>query len=346
MLRNGARHLGRTVRILYITDDRHRIRQLALRRHRHCHHRGRRHRGRQRDPPFLEAIRQLRLGTPENVFYLHVTLVPFIGPSGEQKTKPTQHSVTEPAAGVSSSTRIVPDEPIKIPAEICACATPFAYVVNAADASSSTRSCSSSTTRASTPSSATPRSMRPKLSHRMEGALVDRVFSADETVRAGVIGKYVSLIDAYLSVVEALNTPASTITPTSRSSGSEAEDVEALADRRSLDGIVIPGGFGEPGSRQSLLVASPESTASSPRPCLGLQVMTIEYARNAGLANANSPSSPRPSPRSTLRRRRRKRWHDAPRRLRGPTRPRLEGRCAYGEDVSERHRHRYEFNPT
>ena len=150
--------------------------------------------------PFLEAIRQLRLDIgPENVFYLHVTLVPFIGPSGEQKTKPTQHSVTElrsrgiqPDAIVCRSDEPITDELKRKISRLCD--VPVDGVVNAADADSLYEI--------------------PLVIHdegldtfickhfRMDDvpdadlaeweALVDRVFSAEQTVRVGICLLYTS----------------------------------------------------------------------------------------------------------------------------------------------------------
>jgi CTP synthase len=162
--------------------------------------------------PFLEAIRQIRLDIGrDNVCYVHVTLVPFIGPSGEQKTKPTQHSVTElrsrgiqPDAIVCRSESALSDDLKRKISNLCD--VPIAAVVNAADADSLYEI--------------------PLVLHdekldqvvcdllRFEDlpvdlteweALVDRVDAATRPVRIGIIGKYVSLPDAYLSVVEALN---------------------------------------------------------------------------------------------------------------------------------------------
>src|SRR5215208_14694 len=158
--------------------------------------------------PFLEAIRQFRLDVGrDNVCYVHVTLVPFIGPSGEQKTKPTQHSVTElrsrgiqPDAIVCRSEVAISDDLKRKISNLCD--VEVNAVVNAADAASLYEI--------------------PLVLHeegldevvcRLLGfpersvdltewqALVDRIHAADKPVKVGVVGKYVSLPDAYLSVV-------------------------------------------------------------------------------------------------------------------------------------------------
>ena len=162
--------------------------------------------------PFLEAIRQFRLDVGrDNVCYVHVTLVPFIGPSGEQKTKPTQHSVTElrsrgiqPDVIVCRSDDAISTELKRKISNLCD--VPVEAVVNAADADNLYEF--------------------PLILHeegldevvckilRLDGRrvdltewedLVDRVDAADRPVQVGIIGKYASLPDAYLSVVEALN---------------------------------------------------------------------------------------------------------------------------------------------
>ena len=207
--------------------------------------------------PFLEAIRQFRLDVGrENVCYVHVTLVPFIGPSGEQKTKPTQHSVTElRSRGIQpdiivcrSEGPLAPDLKRKISN---LCDVPVEAVVNAADARNLYEV--------------------PLIMHdeglddyvcKMFGfsdtdidlseweILVDRVENSTIPVRIGIIGKYVALPDAYLSVVESLKHGGFFHAADVSVEWVQAEDVEAMtADGRlgELDGIVIPGGFGERG---------------------------------------------------------------------------------------------------
>ena len=358
-------YLGRTVQVIpHITDDiKHRIRQLTS------------------DDtdvvitevggtvgdieilPFLEAIRQFRLDVgPQNVFYLHVTLVPFIGPSGEQKTKPTQHSVTElrsrgiqPDAIVCRSDEPITDELKRKISRLCD--VPFAGVVNAADADSlyeiplvlhdeglDTFVCDHL------------RVEIPDADLTEWKALVDRVFAAEQKVRVGLIGKYVSLVDAYLSVVEALNHAGIHHLADVEIDWIQAEEVEGLlAERiRSLDGIVIPGGFGERGVEGKIAAAAMAREHDIPclGLCLGLQVMTIEYARNAlGLTGANSlefdPQTPHPVV-HLMEDQRDVSEKGGTMRL-GAYVAQLETGStvadAYGEEVvSERHRHRYEFN--
>jgi len=314
--------------------------------------------------PFLEAIRQFRLDVGrENVCYVHVTLVPFIGPAGEQKTKPTQHSVTElrsrgiqPDAIVCRSDRPLSES---LKAKISnLCDVPVRAVVNATDARNLYEI--------------------PLILHE-EGldtvvcallgfgdrtadlseweALVERVEAAERPVRVGLIGKYVSLQDAYLSVVEALKHSGFHHGADVEIDWIQAEEVEGLlaAGRLGdLDGIVIPGGFGERGSEGKIAAAgyARENDIPCLGLCLGMHVMTIEYARNVlGLGGANSTEFDPQSPHPVID------LLDAQREVtdKGGTMrlgayiaelaPGSRVASAYGATVvSERHRHRYEFN--
>ncbi len=314
--------------------------------------------------PFLEAIRQFRLDAGrDNVCYVHVTLIPFIGPTGEQKTKPTQHSVTElrsrgiqPDAIVCRSEQPISDDLKRKISRLCD--VPVAAVANAADADSlyeiplvlhdeglDTEVC--------------------KLL-RIEGepdltewkALVRKVDAATRPIKVGLIGKYVSLVDAYLSVVEALNHGGFAHGVKVEIDWIQAEDVEGLLGEgrlRDLDGIVIPGGFGHRGVEGKIAAATYAREHEIPclGLCLGMQVMTIEFARNVlGLAGADSsefvPTTPHPvidlmeSQREVVDKGGTMRLGAYVAQLE----PGSQVAEIYGEEVvSERHRHRYEFNP-
>ena len=261
--------------------------------------------------PFLEAIRQFRLDVGEhNICYVHVTLIPFIGPSGEHKTKPTQHSVTElRSAGIQPHAIVCrSNEPISddLERKISRLSNvPFEGVVNAPDANSlyeiplllneeglDSYICDSLGLD------------NPEPDLEDWRALVSRVVSATATVRIGLIGKYVSLVDAYLSVVEALNHAGAHHGVQVEIDWIQAEEVEGMLSEgrlKDLDGIVIPGGFGERGIEGKIAAAG--FTRQNEIPCLGLclglQCMTIDFARNVlGLERAHSsefdPSSPHP----------------------------------------------------
>jgi CTP synthase len=317
--------------------------------------------------PFLEAIRQFRKDAGrDNVVYVHVTLVPYLGPSGEQKTKPTQHSVTElrsrgiqPDVIICRSDRVIsPGLKRKIS---LLCDVPIEAVVSCVDA---------------------PNLYEIPLALHEEGLdryvcgllhfdderhpldlddwerLVERVDAAVKPVRIGLIGKYVNLPDAYLSVVEALRHGGYAHGARIELEWIQAEEVEGLLAEgrlRDLDGIVIPGGFGERGIEGKIAAAGYAREHDIPclGLCLGLQVMVIELARNvAGLAGANSREfdSVTPHPVIDLMDEQREvvdlggtmRLGIYPARLLAGS----QVATAYGDEiVYERHRHRYEVNP-
>jgi CTP synthase len=315
--------------------------------------------------PFLEAIRQFRLDVGrENVFYIHVTLVPYIGPSAEQKTKPTQHSVTElRSRGIQPDAIICrSDDPISanLRRKISnLCDVPMEGVVNAADAESlydiplvlhdeglDTYVCK----------------ILGLDEHEIDlepwREIVAKVEAATTPVRVGLIGKYVSLPDAYLSVVESLKHGGLHHGADIQIEWIQAEEVEGLlaAGRlKDLDGIVIPGGFGERGIEGKIAAAAYSREFDVPclGLCLGMQVMTIEFARDAlNLAGANSTEfdSRTPHPVIDLMESQRD-VTDMGGTMRlgayvAQLKPGSRVARAYGEEVvSERHRHRYEFNP-
>jgi CTP synthase len=317
--------------------------------------------------PFLEAIRQFRRDVGrENVCYVHLTLVPYLGPSGEQKTKPTQHSVTElrsrgiqPDVIVCRSDRMISDD-LKRKISLL-CDVPIEAVVSAVDADNIYQ---------------IPlvlheegldryilRLLRfDELTHPIDLSgwerLVDRVEAATRPVRIGIIGKYIDLPDAYLSVVEALRHAGFHHGAKVEINWIQAANVPDLLHNdglREFDGLVIPGGFGERGVEGKIAAAGYARDHEIPLLglCLGLQVMVIEAARTmANLEGANS------------------REFDPITRypvidlmddqndivdMGGTMRLGSYGACllpgsqvarAYGtEVVSERHRHRYEVNP-
>ena len=313
--------------------------------------------------PFLEAIRQFRnLVGRDNVCYIHVTLVPFIGPAGEQKTKPTQHSVTElRSRGIQPDVIVCrSDEPLspELKRKISAlCDVDERAVVNAADAKNIYQ--------------------LPLILHdeglddyvcdlmRIEGeldlttweAVVEKVDAATRPVRIGLIGKYIKLPDAYLSVVESLKHAGFHHGAKVEIVWIQSENVEGLlaaGELSQLDGIVLPGGFGSRGVEGKIAAArySREEGVPCLGLCLGLQTMAIEFARNVvGLTDANStefdPTTQYPIIDLMLEQRG---IEDKGGTMRlGAYYAVLASGSqvaeAYGEPVvSERHRHRYEFN--
>lgn len=252
--------------------------------------------------PFLEAARQIRheVGR-DNVFYVHVSLVPYLGPSGELKTKPTQHSVAmlrsigiQPDAIVCRSDRALPDS-IKNKIALM-CDIDVTAVVNAADASSIY----------DIPTVLNDEGLDSyiikKLSleagevdwSRWQGVL-DAVHKPKHEIKIGLVGKYIDLPDAYLSVTEALRaggfanmTKVHIKWIASDTCETEEGAREALAD---VDAICVPGGFGVRGIEGKLgaLTYARENGVPTLGLCLGLQCMVIEYARNVvGLTGASS----------------------------------------------------------
>jgi CTP synthase len=252
--------------------------------------------------PFLEAIRQFRKDVGrDNVCYIHLTLVPFLGAAGEQKTKPTQHSVTElRSRGIQPDVIVCrSDQPISegVKRKISnLCDVPMEAVVSNVDARNIYEI--------------------PLVLHkeglddyvcrllRFDGpeheldltsweGLVERIDSATDTVRIGLVWKY-RVRDAYLSVVEALRHAGFAHGVNVDVDWIPAEEVTGLLaeDRlRHLDGMVIPGGFGERGIDGKIAAAGYAREHDVPclGLCLGLQVMVVDYARNvAGLTGAHS----------------------------------------------------------
>ncbi|GAA0811836.1 CTP synthase [Spirilliplanes yamanashiensis] len=252
--------------------------------------------------PFLEAIRQVRhdIGR-DRVFYLHVSLVPYLAPSGELKTKPTQHSVAtlrnigiQPDALVCRSDREIPEK-LKHKLSLY-CDVDREAVVAAPDAPSIYDI--------------------PKVLHR-EGLdayvvrrlglsfrdvdwstwddLLDRVHNPHRTLTIAMVGKYVDLPDAYLSVSEAVRAAGFANHAKIQLRWVPSDDCETPAGAEKalagVDGIVIPGGFGVRGIEGKIETAryARENGVPVLGLCLGLQCMTIEVARHlAGLADANS----------------------------------------------------------
>jgi CTP synthase len=252
--------------------------------------------------PFLEAARQIRQDVGrDNVFYLHVSLVPYMGPAGELKTKPTQHSVSAlrsigitPDAIVLRSDRSIP-EAVKRKISLM-CDVDFDGVVAAVDAPSIYDI--------------------PKVIHS-EGLdtfvvkrlglqcgevvwgewddLLDKVHNPKTEVNVALVGKYITLPDAYLSVTEALRAGGfanyAKVNIKWVPSDDCATDAGAASNLDDVDAICVPGGFGVRGIEGKLGALKYARINRIPTLglCLGLQMMVIEIARNkAGIKDANS----------------------------------------------------------
>jgi CTP synthase len=252
--------------------------------------------------PFLEAVRQIRheVGR-DNVFFLHVSLLPYIGPSGELKTKPTQHSVSQlrsigiqPDALVLRADRPVPQS-IKRKVSLM-CDVDEEAVVAAVDAPSIY----------DIPKVLHSEGLDAYVVRRLGlpfrdvdwtrwGDLLRRVHHPADEIDIALVGKYIDLPDAYLSVTEALRAGGFAHDCRVRIHWVESDDcatqegaAQSLGD---MDAICVPGGFGVRGIEGKLgaLRFAREHQVPTLGLCLGLQCMVIEYARDvAGLADANS----------------------------------------------------------
>jgi CTP synthase len=314
--------------------------------------------------PFIEAARQVGLEQgKENTLYIHVTLVPFLRGSDEHKTKPTQHSVKElQGMGVSPDIIVLRcDEPLepeifrKI-AMFCNvrpdCVIENRTLPNLYEAPLMLENHDFSLivcrelglwTRA------------PELGEWQ--AMVQRSRAADRTVTIGLVGKYVQLHDAYLSVAEALRhagfdcgarveirwIDSETVTP---------ETVASVLD--GCDGLIVPGGFGDRGVEGMIVTAryARENDIPYLGICLGMQVAVVEFARHVcGIPDATSgeldPGAEHkvidflPDQSDTVSKGGTLRLGAYPCRIAEGT---VLRRCYGAEEIRERHRHRYEFN--
>ena len=252
--------------------------------------------------PFMEAARQVRQDVGrDNVFFVHVTLVPYLKPSGELKTKPTQHSVAmlrslgiQPDAIVCRSDRELPDA---IKNKIAAmCDVDRQAVVTAADASSIY----------DIPQVLHEEGLDSYIinSLRLEtkdvdwsgwNPVLDAVHQPKHEVTIGLVGKYIDLPDAYLSVTEALRAGGFAESTKVNIEWIKSDDCETEDGARSnlaeLDAICVPGGFGIRGIEGKLgaLKFARENQIPTLGLCLGLQCMVIEYSRNVtGIKDATS----------------------------------------------------------
>ena len=251
---------------------------------------------------FLEAARQIRQDVGrDNVFYLHVSLVPYMGPAGELKTKPTQHSVSAlrsigitPDAIVLRSDRQIPDSVKKKISLMCD--VDIEGVVAAVDAPSIYDI--PKVLYSEGLDSYVVKRLQLKCTDVVWGEwedLLNKVHNPKHEVTVALVGKYIDLPDAYLSVTEALRAggfanyaKVNIKWVTSDSCASEKEAQQNLGD---VDAICVPGGFGVRGIEGKLgaLRFARENRIPTLGLCLGLQCMVIEVARNlVGLKDANS----------------------------------------------------------
>lgn len=322
--------------------------------------------------PFLEAVRQmsLRLGR-NNAAFIHLTLVPFIASAGELKTKPTQHSVQKlreigiiPNALLCRADRRIPEEEL---AKISLFSNvPLDAVISVWDAKSiyqipgmlhkqglDNLICD---TLGISP---------PPADLTMWDRLVDALERPRQSVRIGMVGKYVEMKESYKSLSEAMvhagiHTDSQVDIEYIDSELLETQGTDVLDG---LDAILVPGGFGKRGTEGKILAIryARENEVPYLGICLGMQLAVIEFSRHvAGLGGANStefdPSAPHPVVALITE------WQDREGELehrdsggdlggsmrkgaqKCPVKPGTRAYSIYGDTVNERHRHRYEVN--
>jgi CTP synthase len=322
--------------------------------------------------PFLEAARQmsLRLGR-SGACFVHLTLVPFIPMAGELKTKPTQHSVQKlreigilPDVLLCRADRLIPEEErakISLFSNV-----PIDAVISAADASSIYK----------IPSMLHKQGLDEIVCFKLGivakpadlsawDRLIDALEHPQHEVRIGMVGKYVDLSDSYKSLNEALMHAGIHARTKVNIEYVDSEQIErdgpgVLA---SLDAVLVPGGFGKRGTEGKIAAIRYARENSMPYLgiCLGMQLATIEFARNVcHLESANStefdPDTPHPVVALITE------WKDRTGRIerrdaasdlggtmrlgaqKCPVAPATLAARIYGADVNERHRHRYEVN--
>jgi CTP synthase len=314
--------------------------------------------------PFLEAIRQIKsdIGR-DNVMYIHCTLVPYIKAAGEQKTKPTQHSVKElRSLGIQPTVIVVRSEmPVSQDMKdkiALFCDIDPKAVVEALDAD----------TLYSVPLSLQAQGLDQITCEHLKltcqeadmtewTELVDKVLHLSKKTTIALVGKYVELQDAYISVVEALRHAGYTYDSDIQVKWINAEEVTSENVNELLqeaDGILVPGGFGDRGidGKIAAIQYARENKVPFLGICLGMQLASIEFARNViGLKGAHSaeidPNTPYPIIDLLPEQ---KDVEDLGGTLRLGLQPcKLEEETraftAYQDEVIyERHRHRYEFN--
>ena len=315
--------------------------------------------------PFLEAIRQFRREVgPENVLYVHVTLVPFIETAGELKTKPTQHSVNElrrigihPDVLVCRSTEPLQREirekialfaDVDVDAVITNPDVPDVYLVPIALHEQGLDELVCRKLSIDAPP--------PDLDEWLE--LTERINERDALVEIALVGKYVKLHDAYLSVHEALKHAGIATGCRVNVRWVDAEEMtidEARAELADVDGVLVPGGFGSRGWEGKVLACRVAREDQIPYLgiCLGMHVAVSDFARHvAGLDGANStemdPETPHPVI-DLLPEQKEIEDLGGTMRLGAQAVELAEGsraRDVYGDEemIAERHRHRYEVN--
>lgn len=314
--------------------------------------------------PFIEAVRQISLEVGrENSLFIHVTLVPYLKGSDEHKSKPTQHSVKE-LQGMGINPDIVVlrcDEPLE--ASIFKKISLFCNVkpdcvienITLPNLYEAPLMLEKSNFSAVVCRELGINAPAPDLAEWKQ--MIDSIKSREHSVNIGLVGKYVGLHDAYLSVAEALRHAGYSHNTYVKISWIDSEEITAEnCDEKlsGLDGILVPGGFGGRGIEGMILAAKYARENEIPYfgICLGMQVMVIEYARGvAGITDANSGEFDEqcknkvidfmPGQSDDIDKGGTLRLGSYPCEIKAGT---TMERCYGTTSVDERHRHRYEFN--
>ena len=313
--------------------------------------------------PFIEAIRQISIEKPEDVCFIHVTLVPYISGSNEYKSKPTQHSVKElQNLGVRPNI-IIPRADGRLPEDVKKKISLFCNVkedcvienitVNdlyEAPVMLEEQNLSSIVCR--------ELHLDPGTIDLSEwNGMLDKIHRKDRYVNIALVGKYVRLHDAYLSVIESLKHGGYECGAEVHIKWIESEDVteaSAPAVFRDIDGIIVPGGFGDRGIEGMINAAryARENNIPYLGLCLGMQIATIEFARNVlGYSDANSNEFDSSSAHKVIdfmkgqsdeiEKGGTMRLGAYPCVIKAGS---LLEKCYGTSEIQERHRHRYEFN--
>jgi CTP synthase len=321
--------------------------------------------------PYIEALRQFqfRVGR-ENVTFVHVSLVPVMGPVGEQKTKPTQHTVKE-LRGLGITPDIL----------VCRSTSPLSIETREKLAAFCHVSPQAVMSTHDVPNIYhVPLMLQEQglceilgVDHRTTDLLNDwkkmahHLDTLTEAVHIAMVGKYTDLSDAYLSVIKSLQHAAMAVdrklvidwieaSHLESDWSNEAEKTTAWDSLKNADGVLVPGGFGDRGVEGKIAAAHYARTTQTPYLgiCLGLQVATIEFCRNVlNLEGANSTEFDENAPTAAVVFMPEISKTHLGGTMRLGTRPTLwqvdecKIRTLYGEGeaVDERHRHRYEVNP-
>ena len=315
--------------------------------------------------PFLEALRQFRqFEGKSNVLFIHVTLIPYLSKAGEVKTKPTQHSV-----GRLREIGIIPDVLIcrtqmhldkDVRAKLSLfCNVDKEAVIEAFDVKDTIYECPLDLAEQNLDSvildtlglRAGRRNLKPWREY------IENVKNAEKEVNIAIVGKYSELLDAYKSIHESLNHAGAANGARVKIISVSAEEIEKLGPENvlaNIDGVLVPGGFGSRGLEGKIAAITYVREHGIPffGICLGMQMAVIEFARNVlGLKEANSTENDlnTPVPVIHIMEEQKKIMNlGATMRLGAFPCVLKKGTRAYGsynrENVSERHRHRYEFN--